>query len=121
MLRFASFSEELAARVIRDAASAFDMTQREFLAASSRRVCRLRHCATWLAREVSGASLVSLGIVTRRDHTTVLSACQQVQQRVKARDPETIATLERIIRHAQDRTAKARIARRLVEAEGGAW
>lgn len=55
-----------------------------------------RHVAMYLSRELTGASLVSIGLhFAGRDHSTVIHACQKVEKRV-ALDPMFQAKLDNL-------------------------
>jgi chromosomal replication initiator protein len=66
-----------------------------------------RQLAMYIAREITEYSTTELGLeFGGRDHTTVMHACQKIEDRLKA-DPTLDSTIQTIIRMIKDYSAKS--------------
>ncbi len=66
-----------------------------------------RQLAMYIAREITEYSTTELGLeFGGRDHTTVMHACQKIEDRLKA-DPTLDSTIQNIIRMIKDYSAKS--------------
>ncbi len=93
---------ELPVEVILDeTATHFRLTRDDLVSKSrSRPLTTARHVAMYLARECTGLSLLKIGEVFERDHTTVMHGINKVQELMKARGT--------MFRDVQDLTRKIR-------------
>jgi chromosomal replication initiator protein len=64
-----------------------------------------RQIAMYIAREITGFSTTEIGQSFGRDHTTVMHACQRIDERKKA-DPTLDSTIQNLIRMIKDTNAK---------------
>jgi chromosomal replication initiator protein len=90
-------SETAIERITRRVAEAFAISPRQMKGkARQRQVLWPRHVGMFLARRLTGLSLAQIGaFFGGRDHTTVLHACQKVQQQ-RDGDPALATTLRRL-------------------------
>jgi chromosomal replication initiator protein len=64
-----------------------------------------RQIAMYIAREITGFSTTEIGQSFGRDHTTVMYACQRIEERKQA-DPTLDSTIQNLIRIIKDTNAK---------------
>jgi chromosomal replication initiator protein len=64
-----------------------------------------RQIAMYIAREITGFSTTEIGQSFGRDHTTVMHACQRIEERKQA-DPTLDSTIQNLIRMIKDTNAK---------------
>jgi chromosomal replication initiator protein len=64
-----------------------------------------RQIAMYIAREITGFSTTEVGQSFGRDHTTVMHACQKIDERKQA-DPTLDSTIQTLIRMIKDTNAK---------------
>jgi chromosomal replication initiator protein len=64
-----------------------------------------RQIAMYIAREITGFSTTEVGQNFGRDHTTVMHACQRIDERKHA-DPTLDSTIQNLIRMIKDTNAK---------------
>jgi chromosomal replication initiator protein len=87
--------------IIEETATYFRLTREDLVGKSrSRPLTTARHVAMYLARECTGLSLLKIGEVFYRDHTTVMHGINKVQELMKARG----STFQQV----QDLTRKVR-------------
>jgi chromosomal replication initiator protein len=66
-----------------------------------------RQIAMFIAREITEYSTTELGFeFGGRDHTTVMHACQKIEERLKL-DPNLDSTIQALVRHIKENSAKA--------------
>jgi chromosomal replication initiator protein len=72
--------------ILDETANHFHLTRDDLVSKSrSRPLTTARHVAMYLARECTGLSLLKIGEVFERDHTTVMHGINKVQELMKAR------------------------------------
>ncbi len=87
--------------ILDETASYFHLTREDLVGKSrSRPLTTARHVAMYLARECTGLSLLKIGEVFNRDHSTVLHGINKVQALMKARGS--------VFRQVQELTRKVR-------------
>jgi chromosomal replication initiator protein len=93
---------EIPAQVILDeTASYFGLTRADLVSKSrSRPLTTARHVAMYLLRDCTGLSLIKIGELFERDHTTVLHGVKKVEMLMRDRAP--------IFRQVQDLTKRVR-------------
>jgi chromosomal replication initiator protein len=64
-----------------------------------------RQIAMYISREITGFSTTEVGQNFERDHTTVMHACQKIEERKQA-DPTLDSTIQNLIRMIKDTSAK---------------
>jgi chromosomal replication initiator protein len=64
-----------------------------------------RQIAMYIAREITGFSTTEIGQSFGRDHTTVMHACQKIEERKQA-DPTLDSTIQNLVRMIKDTNAK---------------
>lgn len=98
----------MSGRILRDAASAFDMPRKVLVGpGKTPRLALVRFGALWLARETTGCSLPRLGrLCGGRDHTTVLHAVRRFESMLRRRESAALLVLDRIVTHALVRVEK---------------
>lgn len=71
------------ADIIKAAADYYEVTPAQIVGRSQRtEFVAPRHCAMYLARELTAKSLPQLGAAFNRDHTTVMSAARRMRERL---------------------------------------
>jgi chromosomal replication initiator protein len=65
-----------------------------------------RQIAMYIAREITGFSTTEIGQSFGRDHTTVMHACQRIEERKQA-DPTLDSTMQTLVRMIKDTNAKS--------------
>jgi chromosomal replication initiator protein len=87
--------------ILQETADHFHLTRDDLVSKSrSRPLTTARHVAMYLARECTGLSLLKIGEVFERDHTTVMHGINKVQELMKARGTmfSDVQTLTRKLR-----------------------
>jgi chromosomal replication initiator protein len=87
--------------IMEETANYFTLSTAELISKSrSRPLTQARHIAMYLIRECTGLSLIKIGEVFNRDHTTALHGIKKVEADMRARDAtfRQVQDLTRIIR-----------------------
>lgn len=102
--------------IARLAAAAYDVDEASIFAKDRhKRVAHARHCAFWVARQVTGLSFPEIGrAFGKRDHSTVMSGCSQHLERAFL--SEEVADLTRRICDAVKDIGLLRLAKTSVDA-----
>jgi chromosomal replication initiator protein len=94
-------SEIPAHAILDETASYFGLTRADLVSKNrSRPLTTARHVAMYLLRECTGLSLIKIGELFERDHTTVLHGVKKIEKQMGDRAP--------IFRQVQDLTRKVR-------------
>ena len=87
--------------IMEETASYFTLSTADLVSKSrSRPLTQARHIAMYLMRECTGLSLIKIGEIFDRDHTTALHGIKKVEAEMRARDAtfRQVQDLTRIIR-----------------------
>jgi len=87
--------------IIEETARYFGLTPHDLVSKNrSRPLTTARHVAMYLLREFTGQSLIKIGEIFDRDHTTALHGIKKIEQNMRARDTtyRQVQDLTRIIR-----------------------
>jgi chromosomal replication initiation ATPase DnaA len=93
--------------VLEEACAHFKMSRRELIDDSRfHHIIVARHTVCLLAREMAEASYNEIGWMMSRDHSSVISACRKMAERVE-RDAEIAAHVDAVRRRVAERMGAA--------------